>query len=60
MISVSTWAQSKAIAPEARKERADISAGLNPKRGPIAVQAIRRTSVISAGLMGWKACCCVR
>jgi hypothetical protein len=51
-MSVSTCAQSSAIAPAARKERAEMSEGRNPTDGPIRAVEQRRTAVMSAGRMG--------
>lgn len=44
-MSVSTCAQSSAIAPPARKARADMSAGGKPMVGNSAVAAVRRCCV---------------
>jgi hypothetical protein len=51
MMSVSTCAHKSAIAPEARRERAEISCGENLRLGPRILTARRRTELMSAGLI---------
>ena len=51
MTSVSTLAQSNAIAPEERKERAEMSAGWMPAAAPMAEVAARKAVVSAAELI---------
>lgn len=51
MTSESTWAQSKAMAPAARRHRADTSEAVKPRDwGPRAVTAVRRVALMSVGV----------
>jgi hypothetical protein len=50
MTSVSTCAQSRAISPEARRERAEMSDDKNPRVGPRILTATRSVSVMSPGV----------
>ena len=50
MTSVSTPAQSRALAPAARRQRAVTSSGKNPNAGPRNLMARRRVLVMSGGL----------
>eukprot|EP00980_Cylindrotheca_fusiformis_P026958 scaffold18152_cov113-Cylindrotheca_fusiformis.AAC.1 len=48
--SESTLAQRRAIAPAARKERAETCCGIKPRVGPRTSAAIRRSAVRSEGV----------
>eukprot|EP00980_Cylindrotheca_fusiformis_P024324 scaffold11739_cov107-Cylindrotheca_fusiformis.AAC.3 len=49
MRSASTLAQSRAIAPAARRERAEMCCGKKPSWGPRKTAAARRSAVRSVG-----------
>jgi hypothetical protein len=49
MTSESTWAHKSAMAPAARRERAEMSDGRKPTDGPMIAVEQRRAVVMSAG-----------